>query len=110
MLLLRFTSPERVRGAESDDGFRIGQVTLAGTDNLLLLGSRCWDHRRCCVPDRRPLIDRVNMVPPAHDGCSGGGGAGLDPDPRGRRRLHRVQADMAGHWFVSSRFPPRSWG
>ena len=39
MLLLRLTSPEQVRGVESDDGFRIGQVTLAGTYNLLMLGA-----------------------------------------------------------------------
>lgn len=35
MLVLRLTSPERLRGIESDDGFVIGQITLA-TFNLLL--------------------------------------------------------------------------
>ena len=39
MLLLRVTSPDRVRGVESDDGFIIGQVTLAGSYNLMLLGA-----------------------------------------------------------------------
>ena len=39
MLLLRVTSPDRVRGVTSDDGFTIGQVTLAGTYNLLLIGA-----------------------------------------------------------------------
>lgn len=39
MLLLRLTSPDRVIGIESDDGFTIGQVTLSGTYNLLLLGA-----------------------------------------------------------------------
>jgi hypothetical protein len=39
MMLLRLTSPDRVRGVTSDDGFEIGQVTLAGTYNLLLLGA-----------------------------------------------------------------------
>ena len=39
MLLLRVTSPKQVRGVESDDGFTIGQVTLAGTYNLLMLGA-----------------------------------------------------------------------
>ena len=39
MLLLRVTSPDRVRGVKSDDGFIIGQVTLAGTYNLLVLGA-----------------------------------------------------------------------
>jgi hypothetical protein len=39
MLLLRVTSPDRARGVKSDDGFIIGQVTLAGTYNLMLLGS-----------------------------------------------------------------------
>jgi hypothetical protein len=39
MLLLRVTSPARVRGVKSDDGFIIGQVTLAGTYNLLVLGA-----------------------------------------------------------------------
>ena len=39
MLLLRVTSPDSVRGVESDDGFIIGQVTLSGTYNLLLLGA-----------------------------------------------------------------------
>ncbi len=39
MLVLRLTSPDRVRGVESDDGFTIGEVTLAGTYNLLLLGA-----------------------------------------------------------------------
>jgi hypothetical protein len=39
MLLLRLTSPESVNGVESDDGFTIGRVTLAGSYNLLLLGA-----------------------------------------------------------------------
>jgi hypothetical protein len=39
MLLLRVTSPDRVRGVISDDGFTIGQVTVAGTYNLLMLGA-----------------------------------------------------------------------
>lgn len=39
MLLLRLTSPDSVGGVRSDDGFVIGQVTLAGTYNLLLLGA-----------------------------------------------------------------------
>ncbi len=37
MLLLRVTSPDRVRGVESDDGFIIGKVTLGGTYGLLAL-------------------------------------------------------------------------
>lgn len=43
MLLLRLTSPDLVSGVDSglqsDDGFRIGESTLAGTYNLLLLGA-----------------------------------------------------------------------
>ncbi len=39
MLLLRVTSPDRVRGVTSDDGFIIGRVTLAGSYNLLLIGA-----------------------------------------------------------------------
>jgi hypothetical protein len=39
MLLLRLTSPDSVNGVRSDDGFIIGQVTLAGTYSLLLLGA-----------------------------------------------------------------------
>jgi hypothetical protein len=39
MLLLRLTSPDSVRGLESDDGFTIGQVTLFGTYNFLALGA-----------------------------------------------------------------------
>jgi hypothetical protein len=39
MLLLRVTSPEFVRGIESDDGFVIGRLTLSGTILLLSLGS-----------------------------------------------------------------------
>lgn len=39
MLLLRVTSPNSVVGLTSDDGFTIGQVTVAGTYNLLLLGA-----------------------------------------------------------------------
>jgi hypothetical protein len=39
MLLLRLTSPEWVRGTLSDDGFVIGEVTLAGTYGLLVLGA-----------------------------------------------------------------------
>jgi hypothetical protein len=37
MLALRLTSPDYVRGIESDDGFTIGQVTLSGTLILLSL-------------------------------------------------------------------------
>jgi hypothetical protein len=39
MLVLRLTSPDSVRGIESDHGFTIGQVTLGGTYNLVLIGS-----------------------------------------------------------------------
>jgi hypothetical protein len=39
MLVLRLTSPEQVHGLTSDDGFTIGQVTVGGTYNLLVLGS-----------------------------------------------------------------------
>lgn len=39
MLLLRFTSPDRVIGMRSDDGFEIGRFTLAGTYNLCVLGA-----------------------------------------------------------------------
>jgi hypothetical protein len=39
MLMLRLTSPERVRGVTSDDGFEIGRVTMSGTYNLLVLGA-----------------------------------------------------------------------
>ena len=39
MLVLRVTSPDGVRGVTSDDGFTIGDVTLTGTYNLLLLGA-----------------------------------------------------------------------
>jgi hypothetical protein len=39
MLLLRLTSPDHVRGVTSDDGFTIGEVTLGGTYNLLMLGA-----------------------------------------------------------------------
>ncbi|MDH3292867.1 MAG: hypothetical protein OER95_00940 [Acidimicrobiia bacterium] len=39
MLLLRSTSPETVIGVTSDDGFTIGQFTLSGTYNLLVLGA-----------------------------------------------------------------------
>ncbi len=39
MLILRVTSPARVRGVRSDDDFVIGKVTLGGTYNLLQLGA-----------------------------------------------------------------------
>jgi hypothetical protein len=39
MLVLRLTSPDSVRGIESDHGFTIGQVTLGGTYNLVVIGS-----------------------------------------------------------------------
>lgn len=39
MLLLRVTTGPEVHGVESDDGFRIGQVTLSGTYSLLSLGA-----------------------------------------------------------------------
>ena len=39
MLLLRVTSPDRVHGVTSDDGFTIGQVTIGGTYNLLMIGA-----------------------------------------------------------------------
>lgn len=39
MLLLRLTSPQSVRGVQSDDDFTIGKVTLGGTYNLLVLGA-----------------------------------------------------------------------
>ena len=39
MGVLRLTSPDTVVGLTSDDGFEIGQVTLGGTYNLLLVGA-----------------------------------------------------------------------
>jgi hypothetical protein len=39
MLILRVTSPDTVRGVESDDGFTIGEVTIGGTYNLLQIGA-----------------------------------------------------------------------
>lgn len=39
MLLLRFTSPDRVIGLQSDDDFEIGRFTFGGTYNLLLIGA-----------------------------------------------------------------------
>ena len=39
MLVLRLTSPKRVLGLTSDDGFEIGRFTVSGTYNLLLLGA-----------------------------------------------------------------------
>jgi hypothetical protein len=39
MLLLRVTSDDSVKGLESDDGFTIGEFTMSGTYNLLLLGA-----------------------------------------------------------------------
>jgi hypothetical protein len=39
MFVLRVTSPDRVNGVESDDGFTIGEFTLGGTYNLLQLGA-----------------------------------------------------------------------
>lgn len=39
MLLLRLTSPDAVRGVQSDDDFTIGRFTLGGSYNLLVLGA-----------------------------------------------------------------------
>jgi hypothetical protein len=39
MLLLRVTSPEAVRGVESDDGFIIGRFTVGGSYALLQIGA-----------------------------------------------------------------------
>ncbi len=39
MLLLRVTSPDRVIGIQSDDDFTIGRFTLAGSYNLVVIGS-----------------------------------------------------------------------
>jgi hypothetical protein len=39
MLLLRVTSPDRVVGVTSDDGFTIGRFTAEGTYNLLTLSA-----------------------------------------------------------------------
>lgn len=39
MLVLRLTSPDRVRGVTSDDGFTIGRFTLAGSYNLLMIAA-----------------------------------------------------------------------
>ena len=39
MLVLRLTSPDSVRGVQSDHGFTIGQVTLGGTYNLMVIGA-----------------------------------------------------------------------
>lgn len=39
MFVLRLTSPDYVRGLESDDGFTMGQFTLGGTYNLIVVGA-----------------------------------------------------------------------
>ncbi len=38
MLLLRVTSPDTVEGLQTDDGFTVGEVTLGGTYDLVVLG------------------------------------------------------------------------
>ena len=38
MLLLRVTSPDHVDGMRTDDGFTVGEVTLGGTYDLVVLG------------------------------------------------------------------------
>ncbi len=63
MLLLRLTSPDRVRGVESDDGFVIGQVTF-DTLNLLLActfigaaaGTGYWLFRSAVTHRRTRLV------------------------------------------------------
>ncbi len=39
MLLLRFTSPDNLRGTLTDDEFVVGELTVGGTYNLLVLGA-----------------------------------------------------------------------
>lgn len=39
MFALRLTSPDSIRGVESDDGFTMGVFTMSGTSNLLFLGA-----------------------------------------------------------------------
>ena len=39
MMALRFTSPDHVRGIQSDDDFTIGKFTIGGTYNLLIIGA-----------------------------------------------------------------------
>lgn len=39
MLLLRVLSPDHLHGIDTDDGFAMGEVTLLGSYNLILLGA-----------------------------------------------------------------------
>ncbi len=88
MLALRFTSSDRVRGVDTDDGFEIGQVTLGGSLNLALVttiggaiaGVLYVAVRAAVVPSlRAPLA--------ALFGAAAGGAAFVSPDGIDQRLL-----------------------
>ena len=96
MLVLRITSPDHVVGVTSDDGFRIGQVTLGGTYNLLVARRRLRRHRCRGLPDGRSVADRTDLVPSRHHWSGLRCGGRVDARSRQRHRLHAPPADLVG--------------
>ena len=65
MFVLRVTSPDYVVGMTSDDGFKIGQITLSGTYQLLTVGRHGRGDRSAGVRRGRAVADRARLVPAA---------------------------------------------
>lgn len=88
MLALRFTSPDRVRGVDTDDGFEIGRVTLGGTLNLALgltIGGAIAGVLYVAV--RAAVIPAVRAPLAALFGAAAGGAAFVSPDGIDQRIL-----------------------
>ena len=96
MLVLRLTSPEAVVGRETDDGFVIGQVTVAGTYNLLVLGAAVGFIGAAAYVAVAPWLVGPALGAGRHHRRDRGGPGGLDAAARRRARLHRARAAVAG--------------
>lgn len=88
MLALRFTSSDRMRGVETDDGFEIGRVTFGGTLNLALgltIGGAVAGVLYVAV--RAAVIPAARAPLAALFGAAAGGAAFVSPDGIDQRLL-----------------------
>ena len=97
MLVLRLTSPDSVIGATSDDGFTIGDFTLGGTYNLMMMGMGLGLLGAAVYLAIKSLLIGPMWFRRLSTGVGSGVVVALDGHYRRRRRLRHSQTNMAGH-------------
>jgi len=100
MMLLRLTSPDAVRGIQSDDDFTIGRFTHAGTYNLLVLGAAIGITGAAVYQWVRPWLPGPWWFRRLTVALGSGVVVGIDARTCRRHRLHGAEAHVVGHRAV----------